>query len=69
MSVGAAREADLWDFCGACLAACRGAPPRAQVPVIEIPPVVGAALLGLDHVNAPPDPDSRLRAYGLPRSL
>ena len=44
------------------------AAPRAQVRVIEVPPVVGAALLGLDHVNAPPDAESRLRAgYGLPR--
>jgi len=40
------------------------------VRVIEVPPVVGAALLGLDHVNAPPDAESRLRAaYGLPRPL
>jgi N-acetylglucosamine kinase-like BadF-type ATPase len=45
------------------------AAPRARVRVIEVPPVVGAALLGLDHVNAPPDAESRLRtAYGLPRS-
>jgi len=44
------------------------AAPRAQVRVIEVPPVVGAALLGLDHVGAPPDAESRLRAaYGLPR--
>jgi N-acetylglucosamine kinase-like BadF-type ATPase len=44
------------------------AAPRAQVRVIEVPPVVGAALLGLDHVNAPPAAESRLRAaYGLPR--
>jgi N-acetylglucosamine kinase-like BadF-type ATPase len=42
--------------------------PRAQVRVIEVPPVVGAALLGLDHVGAPPAAESRLRAaYGLPR--
>jgi hypothetical protein len=38
------------------------------VRVIEVPPVVGAALLGLDHVNAPPEAEARLRAaYGLPR--
>jgi len=44
------------------------AAPRAQVHVIEVPPVVGAALLGLDHVAAPPAAESRLRAaYGLPR--
>jgi len=46
-----------------------GAAPHAQVRVIEVPPVVGAALLGLDHVNAPPAAESRLRAaYGLPRT-
>jgi hypothetical protein len=46
------------------------AAPRAQMRVIEVPPVVGAALLGLDHVNAPTDAESRLRAaYGLPRPL
>ncbi len=44
------------------------AAPHAQVRVIEVPPVVGAALLGLDHVNAPPAAESRLRAaYGFPR--
>jgi N-acetylglucosamine kinase-like BadF-type ATPase len=44
------------------------AAPSAQVRVIEVPPVVGAALLGLDHVNAAPAAESRLRAaYGLPR--
>ncbi len=43
------------------------AAPHARVRVIEVPPVVGAALLGLDHVNAPPAAESRLRAaYGLP---
>jgi N-acetylglucosamine kinase-like BadF-type ATPase len=44
------------------------AAPRTQVRVIEVPPVVGAALLGLDHVDAPLAAESRLRAaYGLPR--
>jgi N-acetylglucosamine kinase-like BadF-type ATPase len=38
------------------------AAPRAQVRVIDVPPVVGAALLGLDHVHAPPAAESRLRA-------
>jgi N-acetylglucosamine kinase-like BadF-type ATPase len=38
------------------------AAPLASVRVIEVPPVVGAALLGLDHVLAPPDAKSRLRA-------
>jgi hypothetical protein len=30
--------------------------------VIDVPPVAGAALLGLDHVNAAPAAQSRLRA-------
>jgi N-acetylglucosamine kinase-like BadF-type ATPase len=38
------------------------AAPRAQVRVIDVPPVVGAALLGLDHVHAPPAAETRLRA-------
>jgi N-acetylglucosamine kinase-like BadF-type ATPase len=43
--------------------------PRAQVRVIDVPPVVGAALLGLDHVHAPPSAESRLRtAYDGSRS-
>jgi N-acetylglucosamine kinase-like BadF-type ATPase len=38
------------------------AAPRAQVRVIDVPPVVGAALLGLDHVHAPPEAEAHLRA-------
>ena len=38
------------------------AAPRAQVRIIDVPPVVGAALLGLDHVHAPAAAESRLRA-------
>jgi N-acetylglucosamine kinase-like BadF-type ATPase len=38
------------------------AAPRALVRVIDVPPVVGAALLGLDHVHAPSAAESRLRA-------
>jgi N-acetylglucosamine kinase-like BadF-type ATPase len=45
------------------------AAPRAQVRVIDVPPVVGAALLGLDHVHAAPAAESRLRAaYDGPRT-
>ncbi len=40
----------------------RGGAPAPQVRVIDVPPVVGAALLGLDHVQAPPAAESRLRA-------
>lgn len=44
------------------------AAPAAEVRVIDVPPVAGAALLGLDHVAAPPAAAARLRAaYGMPR--
>ena len=44
------------------------AAPRAQIRVIDVPPVVGAALLGLDQVSAPPAAEARLRAaYGVAR--
>jgi N-acetylglucosamine kinase-like BadF-type ATPase len=39
-----------------------GAAPGAQVRVIDVPPVVGAALLGLDRVQAGPQAEARLRA-------
>jgi N-acetylglucosamine kinase-like BadF-type ATPase len=43
--------------------------PDAKVSIIDVPPVAGAALLGLDHVKAPPAAESRLRAaYDAPRS-
>jgi N-acetylglucosamine kinase-like BadF-type ATPase len=38
------------------------AAPRASVSVVAVPPVVGAALLGLDHVGAGADAERRLRA-------
>ena len=44
------------------------AAPAAEVRVIDVPPVAGAALLGLDHVHAPAAAASRLRAaYGISR--
>ena len=44
------------------------AAPAAEVRVIDVPPVAGAALLGLDDVKAPPAAAARLRAvYGLAR--
>ena len=44
------------------------AAPAAEVRVIDVPPVAGAALLGLDHVDAPPSAAARLRAaYGISR--
>jgi N-acetylglucosamine kinase-like BadF-type ATPase len=35
--------------------------PQATLCIVEIPPVAGAALLGLDHVGAPPGAQARLR--------
>lgn len=36
--------------------------PRAQVRVVDLPPVVGAALLGLDTIGASPGAELRLRS-------
>ena len=38
------------------------AAPQATVIVVAVPPVAGAALLGLDHVGAGPEAERRLRA-------
>ena len=38
------------------------AAPQATVIVVAVPPVAGAALLGLDHVGAGADAERRLRA-------
>jgi N-acetylglucosamine kinase-like BadF-type ATPase len=38
------------------------AAPQAIVIIVAVPPVAGAALLGLDHVGAGPDAERRLRA-------
>jgi N-acetylglucosamine kinase-like BadF-type ATPase len=35
--------------------------PGAEVRIVDVPPVVGAALLGLDHVGAPASAAARLR--------
>jgi N-acetylglucosamine kinase-like BadF-type ATPase len=44
------------------------AAPAAEVRVIDVPPVAGAALLGLDQVHAPAAAAARLRAaYGIAR--
>jgi N-acetylglucosamine kinase-like BadF-type ATPase len=44
------------------------AAPAAEVRVIDVPPVAGAALLGLDHVRAPAAATAWLRAaYGIVR--
>jgi N-acetylglucosamine kinase-like BadF-type ATPase len=36
--------------------------PKAAIRFVDIPPVGGAALLGLDHIGAPPAAEARLRA-------
>ena len=42
--------------------------PQAQPHLVDVPPVAGAALLGLDHVGAPAAAEARLRAaFGGPR--
>jgi N-acetylglucosamine kinase-like BadF-type ATPase len=38
------------------------AAPQAVVVIVAVPPVAGAALLGLDHAGAGPDAERRLRA-------
>ena len=38
------------------------AAPQATVIVVAVPPVAGAALLGLDYVGAAPEAERRLRA-------
>jgi N-acetylglucosamine kinase-like BadF-type ATPase len=46
------------------------AAPAAEVRVIDVPPVAGAALLGLDQVHAPPAAAASLRAaYGIARPV
>ncbi|RSS70305.1 N-acetylglucosamine kinase [Streptomyces sp. WAC06614] len=55
-----ARHALLNDRIEAGLAARA---PRARVAVVSAPPVLGAGLLGLDAVAAPPEAHGKLRAH------
>jgi N-acetylglucosamine kinase-like BadF-type ATPase len=43
--------------------------PRAVVRIIDVPPIAGAALLGLDQVRAGPAAQDRLRAAYAPADL
>jgi len=44
--------------------------PDAEARIVDVPPVAGAALLGLDHVSAPPGAEARLRAaYPDPKAV
>ncbi|GIH48064.1 BadF-type ATPase [Microbispora rosea] len=40
--------------------------PLARLVVAGVPPIMGAALLGLDHLGAPPEAYARVRAHFLP---
>jgi N-acetylglucosamine kinase-like BadF-type ATPase len=40
-----------------------GPAPQAKLVLVEAPPLLGAALLGLDATDAPPDAYDRLRAF------
>jgi len=44
------------------IAGIREGAPHAAVRVTDVPPVAGAALLGLDHLGAGPEAERRLRA-------
>jgi N-acetylglucosamine kinase-like BadF-type ATPase len=35
--------------------------PRADIRIVDVPPIAGAALLGLDHLGAPASAEARLR--------
>jgi N-acetylglucosamine kinase-like BadF-type ATPase len=62
--VMAARNARLM---GAITAGLASAAPKARAHVVTAPPVLGAALLGLDHTSAEPSARTTLRAhYGAP---
>lgn len=44
--------------------------PAAEARIVDVPPVAGAALLGLDQVAAPPAAEARLRAaYPAPKAV
>ncbi|GGM44139.1 N-acetylglucosamine kinase [Longimycelium tulufanense] len=43
---------------------CTTAAPRCEVRVVDVPPVVGAALYGLDAIGAEPAAEQRLRSAG-----
>ncbi len=57
-SLMAARDAILT---GAIVDRLAASLPGAEVRIVDVPPVVGAALLGLDHVGAPASSARRLR--------
>jgi N-acetylglucosamine kinase-like BadF-type ATPase len=58
-SVLAARDPVLT---AAVIDGIRASAPHAAVRITDVPPVAGAALLGLDHLGAGPEAERRLRA-------
>ena len=58
-SVLAARDPVLT---AAVIEGIRASAPHAAVRITDVPPVAGAALLGLDHLGAGPEAERRLRA-------
>jgi N-acetylglucosamine kinase-like BadF-type ATPase len=40
--------------------------PGADIRIVDVPPVIGAALLGLDHLGAPASAAARLREHAAP---
>jgi N-acetylglucosamine kinase-like BadF-type ATPase len=58
-SVLTARHPELDEHIGKLMAAKA---PKAVIDVVTAPPVLGAALLGLDHTGAPAEARARLRA-------
>jgi N-acetylglucosamine kinase-like BadF-type ATPase len=59
-SVLAARHPELDEHIGKLLAAKA---PKAVIEMVTAPPVLGAALLGMDHIGASPEARARLRAH------
>jgi N-acetylglucosamine kinase-like BadF-type ATPase len=58
-SLMTARDPLLWETISSRLATDL---PGASIRTVDVPPVTGAALLGLDHVGAAPSAAARLRA-------
>jgi hypothetical protein len=58
-SVLAARDPTLTE---GVIDGIRAGAPHAAVRITDVPPVAGAALLGLDHLGAGPEAERRLRA-------
>jgi hypothetical protein len=47
---------------------CHAVAPLADVHLVDLPPVAGAALLGLDAIGASAEVEGRLRAHYAPEA-